>query len=93
MPTKVVLVAATASGIWVPTVLMRRSRSNVAEVVHGEQAADAARFVSGPQARQHRSGFGGGQFAAHPAGGELGQEAMESTDRLGAQRDELFAAV
>jgi hypothetical protein len=61
-------------------------------VVHGELTVDA-RFVSRPQACERGSRFGRGQFATHPTEGELGEEAMQPTDGLGAQGDEFFTPV
>jgi hypothetical protein len=59
----------------------------------GQLQPHRADGVDGAQFDQYRLGLSGGQSAAHPARCELGQQPVQSTHRLGAQRGELLAAV
>ena len=67
--------------------------ADAGEVVPGDVHPDHRHVAGGADAGQQRLGLVRGQFAAHPAGGQLGQQPVQSAHRLGALRDEFRAPV
>jgi hypothetical protein len=67
--------------------------AHVAEVVHGDLAADPSRLITGSETSQDRGGLGGCEFSAHTAGRELGQDPMQAADGLGPQSHQLRTPV
>jgi hypothetical protein len=63
------------------------------KVVAGDLHADLADVAGRADPGEQRLGLVRGQLAAHPAGGELGQQPVQPTHRLGPLRCELVAPI